>query len=623
MVEKITKDNALKRRRGPGGPGPRGMTNTERAKDFKGTLRKLINYLGAYKMAILLVAAFAVASTVFTIVGPKILGRATTEIFKGLMASIANTGGGINFVKIGGIIFKLVMLYFTSAAFQAVQSLIMTQVAVKVTYRMRRDVFAKMNRLPFAYYDQTSYGEVLSYMTNDIETINQSLTQSLTQIVTAVTTIVGILVMMFSISWQMTLIALCIVPVSGGLAMLVIRRSQREFAGQQAYLGHINGHIEEVYGGHTVIQAYNKEADATVTFEKYNDKLYTTAWKSQFMSGMMMPIMTFVTNLGYVGECILGGYLAVHGRVEVGDIQAFITYVRQFNQPITQVANISNVLQMTMAASERIFAFLDEPEESADPERAVPTDAVRGRITFEHVGFGYLPGKPVIRDFSVDVQPGQKVAIVGPTGAGKTTIVKLLMRFYDIDRGRILIDGRDSRDFARSDLRRIFGMVLQDTWLTSGTIEDNIRYGNFAADHDAVVRAAKTAQVDHFVRTQAEGYDTVLGEEGGSISQGQKQLLTIARAILADPRVLILDEATSSVDTRTEVMIQRAMDNLMAGRTSFIIAHRLSTIQNADVILVLRDGDIVEQGSHEALLAQNGFYADLYNSQWAAIEDAV
>ncbi|MDO4287890.1 MAG: ABC transporter ATP-binding protein [Eubacterium sp.] len=599
-------------RRMGGGP----VMATEKAKDFKGTLKKLLAYLGKYKIALIFVALFAVASTVFNIAGPKILGKATTKIFEGVMNIIANTGQGIDFGYIGHIILVLVALYLISAAFSYIQGYIMTGVSMRITYRLRQDIFAKVNRLPFKYFDKTTYGEVLSFLTNDIETVNQTLNQSLTQIITSVTTVLGILIMMFSISWQMTLVALCIIPLSFVFVILIVKRSQKYFSRQQEYLGHINGHIEEIYAGHAVVQAFNKEKDAYDTFEGYNTSLYSSAWRSQFLSGLMMPVMTFIGNLGYVAVCILGGYLAAGGRLAVGDIQAFIQYVRQFNQPITQIANMSNILQMTMAAAERVFTFLEEEEEIPDPENPLSTEGIQGSVTFDHVHFGYTPDKTIINDFSAEVKAGQKIAIVGPTGAGKSTIIKLLMRFYDVDSGAILIDGHNINEFTRNDLRGLFGMVLQDTWLYNGTIADNIRYGKLDATRSEVVEAAKAAQVDYFVKTLPDGYKMVLNEDADNVSQGQKQLLTIARAILADPKILILDEATSSVDTRTELLIQKAMDNLMQGRTSFVIAHRLSTIRDADIIFVMKDGDIVEQGSHDALLAAGGFYASLYNSQF-------
>ncbi len=621
------KTGGRNRHRGPGGPGPGMMQAGEKAKDFKGTIRKLAQYLSVYKWSILIVVIFAIASTIFAIVGPKILGKATTKLFEGVMNMVRGTGEGIDFAYIAQILLFLLGIYAVSSLFSYIQGYIMTGVSMKVTYNMRKEISDKVQRLPFSYYDKTNKGEVLSHITNDVDAISQSLNQSITQIITSATTLVGILVMMFSISWQMTLVALCIVPVSLVFIMLIVKRSQKYFLAQQEYLGHVNGHIEEMYASHNVVKAFNGEEDSAVQFKEYNDNLYSSAWKSQFFSGMMMPIMNFIGNIGYVVVCILGGYFAINGRITVGDIQAFIQYVRQFTQPITQVANISNVLQQTAAAAERVFGFLDEPEESKEaPKLYVNNDAnvadteslvhIDGGITFDHVRFGYNPDKIIINDFSADVKPGQKVAIVGPTGAGKTTIVKLLMRFYEVNAGAILIDGHDIRDFGREDLRTNFGMVLQDTWLYNASIADNIRYGKLDATDEEVEAAAKAAQVDHFIHTLPDGYNMILNEESSNISQGQKQLLTIARAILADPKILILDEATSSVDTRTEILIQKAMDNLMEDRTSFVIAHRLSTIKDADIILVMKDGDIVEQGTHDELLAKGGFYANLYNSQF-------
>ena len=593
----------------------------DKAKDFKGSLGKLLSYLKPHTTAIVFVMIFAIASTIFNIVGPKILGQATTKIYEGVMGMITNSGSGIEFAAIGQILLFLVGLYLASMAFSAIQGWIMTGVSMKVTYKLREQTFAKLERLPLSYFDHTTYGEVLSYMTNDIETINQTLNQSLTQIVTSVTTLVGIIVMMFSINWVMTLVTLCILPLSALFISLVVKHSQKYFRAQQTQLGHINGRIEEVYTGHNIVQAFGREEDEFAEFDKYNRQLYGSAFKSQFFSGMMQPIMLFIGNLGYVAVCILGGWMASNGSITVGDIQAFIQYVRQFNQPISQVANMSNIIQMTMAASERVFNFLESPEEVPDAEDALPALENSGAVDFDHIHFGYDADKPVINDFTAHVKPGSKVAIVGPTGAGKSTIIKLLMRFYDIDSGSITVGEHDIRDFKRSDLRRMFGMVLQDTWLYNGTIADNIRYGRLDATDEEVRAAARAAHADHFIRTLPEGYDTVLNEEADNISQGQKQLLTIARAVLADPQVLILDEATSSVDTRTELQIQKAMDRLMEGRTSFIIAHRLSTIKNADNIFVLNHGDIVEQGSHQVLLAKGGFYADLYNSQFEVEEE--
>ena len=614
-------------RPGGHGPGGAGMMLGEKAKDFKGTFKKLLQYLGSYKWAILVVLFFAAASTVLSIFGPKILGQATTELFEGLVGTITGTGEGIDFGKIGQILIFLVGLYLISAACSYIQGFIMTGVSMKVTYRLRRDIENKIHSLPFSYYDTTTNGEVLSRITNDVDAISQSLNQSITQIITSVTMLIGILAMMFSISWEMTLVAILIVPISMIFVSIIVKKSQKYFMQQQEYLGHVNGHVEEMYGSHVVVKAFNGEESSEKTFSEYNDKLYHSAWKSQFLSGLMMPVMNFIGNVGYVVICIMGGWFAVNGRISVGDIQAFVQYVRQFTQPITQVANISNVLQQTMAAAERVFEFLAQEEEIPEAEHAITVNRseepdtetnvhIQGSVQFAHVSFGYNPDKIIIHDFCANIKPGQKVAIVGPTGAGKTTMVKLLMRFYDVNDGAILVDGYDIRSFKRDDLRSLFGMVLQDTWLYHGTIADNIRYGKLTATDEEVRQAAIAAQVDHFVRTLPDGYNMVLNEEASNVSQGQKQLLTIARAILADPEVLILDEATSSVDTRTEVLIQKAMDNLMKGRTSFIIAHRLSTIRDADMILVMKDGDIVEQGNHQELLAKGGFYASLYNSQF-------
>ena len=595
-------------RRGPG-------ALVEKAKDFKGTMKKLLQYLGAYKISIVAVIIFAIGSTVFNIVGPKILGRATTEIFKGLVRKVSG-GSGIDFTKIGKILGMLLVLYLCSALFSFIQGYIMTGVSQKLTYRMRKEISEKINRLPMNYFDKMTHGEVLSRITNDVDTLSQSLNQSATQVITSVATIIGVLIMMLSISPLMTLTALLLLPISMGFISVIVKRSQKYFMSQQEYLGHVNGQVEEVYGGHNIVKAFNKEQDVIATFDKDNDMLYQSAWESQFLSGMMMPIMQFVGNLGYVAEVILGGYLTMKSVIEVGDIQSFIQYVRNFTQPIQQVAQVANMLQSTAAASERVFEFLEEEEEEQTVTDSVPVDDLEGRVEFDHVHFGYNPDHIIINDFSVKVEPGQKIAIVGPTGAGKTTMVKLLMRFYDVNEGVIKVDGHDIRDFNRSELRKMFGMVLQDTWLFKGSIEENIRYGKLDATHEEVVEAAKAAHVHRFVQTLPGGYNMELNEEASNVSQGQKQLLTIARAILEDPKILILDEATSSVDTRTEIQIQKAMDNLMRGRTSFIIAHRLSTIRDADLILVMKDGDIVEQGNHEELLAKNGFYADLYNSQF-------
>ena len=595
--------------------GGRHMMPGEKAKDFKGTMKKLMAYMGSYKIAILFVMLFAVGGTAFNIIGPKILGNATTEIFNGLVSRVSG-GDGIDFGKVGRILLSALSLYVVSAALSFIQGYIMTGISQKMTYRLRKEISEKIGRMPVKYFDTMTHGEILSRITNDVDTLGQSLNQSATQVITSVTTIIGVLVMMLSISPLMTVIALLILPLSMCLISVIVKHSQRYFKDQQEYLGHINGQVEEVYSGHNIVKAFNKEEDIIKTFNDTNAVLYQSAWKSQFFSGMMMPIMQFVGNLGYVAVSILGGYLVIRNAIQVGDIQSFIQYVRQFTQPIQQVAQVANMLQSTAAASERVFEFLDEEEEAQTVADPGPTDNLEGRVEFEHVHFGYNPDHIIINDFNAKVEPGQKIAIVGPTGAGKTTMVKLLMRFYDVNSGSIKIDGHDLREFNRADLRSMFGMVLQDTWLFNGSIEENIRYGKLDATHEDVVEAAKAAYVHRFVQTLPGGYDMVLNEEASNVSQGQKQLLTIARAILADPKILILDEATSSVDTRTEVRIQKAMDNLMQGRTSFIIAHRLSTIRDADLILVMKDGDIIEQGSHEELLAKNGFYAELYNSQF-------
>ena len=594
--------------------GRHGMS-TEKAKDFKGTMKKLMGYLTQYKIGLLLVVIFAIGSTIFNIAGPKILGKATTELFHGLISKVSG-GSGIDFDKIAKSLIGLMCLYVCSALFSFIQGYIMTGVSQKLTYRMRKEISEKIDRLPMGYFDKMTHGEILSRITNDVDTLSQSLNQSATQVITSVATIIGVLVMMLSISPLMTVIAILILPLSMGLIGMIVKRSQRYFKEQQEYLGYVNGQVEEVYGGHNIVKAFNKEDDVIDEFDRDNDRLYRSAWKSQFLSGMMMPIMQFVGNLGYVAVVILGGYLAIKKTIEVGDIQSFIQYVRNFTQPIQQVAQVANMLQSTAAASERVFEFLGEPEEEAAPENPVVLKNPEGAVEFEHVHFGYNPEHTIIHDFSVKVEPGQKIAIVGPTGAGKTTMVKLLMRFYDVSGGSIKVDGHDIREFDRGELRRMFGMVLQDTWLFKGSIEDNIRYGKLDATHEDVVKAADAAYAHRFIQTLPGGYGMELNEEASNVSQGQKQLLTIARAILADPKILILDEATSSVDTRTEVRIQKAMDNLMKGRTSFIIAHRLSTIRDADLILVMKEGDIVEMGRHEELLAKNGFYADLYNSQF-------
>ena len=606
----------IKRQGGPMGGGPHGgMGAGEKAKDFKGTIKKLMKYLSEYKIGLIFVLLFAIGSTIFNIAGPKILGKATTEIFTGLVGKVSGSSG-IDFQKIAHILIFLMCLYVTSAIFSFIQGYIMTGVSQKLTYRLRKEISEKINRMPMNYFDTRTHGEVLSRVTNDIDTLSQSLNQSATQIITSFTTIIGVLIMMLSISPLMTLVAFLILPISLGLISTIVKRSQRHFKNQQEYLGHVNGQVEEVYGGHNIVKAFNKEADVIKEFDETNEILYQSAWKSQFFSGMMMPIMQFVGNLGYVAVAILGGYLAIKKTIEVGDIQSFIQYVRNFTQPITQVAQVANMLQSTAAASERVFEFLEEEEEDQFAQNPVSVEGLEGNVEFDHVHFGYNADKIIINDFSAKVKQGQKIAIVGPTGAGKTTMIKLLMRFYDVNSGAILIDGHNLKDFNRGELRQMFGMVLQDTWLFHGSIKENIRYGKLDATDEEVIEAAKAAHVHRFVQTLPNGYDMELNEEASNVSQGQKQLLTIARAILADPKILILDEATSSVDTRTEVRIQKAMDNLMRGRTSFIIAHRLSTIRDADLILVMKDGDIIEQGNHEELLKQNGFYAELYNSQF-------
>ena len=604
------------RRRGPMG---RGMQPGEKPKDLKKSVKKLMQYIAKYKIGIFVVMLFAAFSTIFNVAGPKILGKATTALSEGLMKKIQGTGS-IDFHKIGLILLIVLALYLASALFSFVQGWIMTGITQKVCYRLRREISEKINRMPMKYFESRTYGEVLSRITNDVDTLGQGLNQSITTIITSVATLIGVLVMMLSISPLMTLIALIILPISMGLIALVTRKSQKYFHAQQEYLGHINGQVEEVYGGHLVVKAFNHEKETIDEFERTNRILYNSAWKSQFLSGMMQPIMMFVGNLGYACVALTGGLLAIKNVITIGDIQAFIQYVKNFTQPIQQIAQVINMVQSMSAASERVFEFLEEEEEIQLAEQPADISKVTGEVIFDHVGFGYRPEQPIIHDFSAHVEPGQKIAIVGPTGAGKTTMVKLLMRFYDGDRGSIRLNDRDIRDFNRRDLRDAFGMVLQDTWLFKGTIMENIRYGRLDATDEEVIAAAKAARAHHFIQTLPGGYQMELNEDASNVSQGQKQLLTIARAILADNKILILDEATSSVDTRTEIEIQKAMDNLMKGRTSFVIAHRLSTIRNADLILVMKDGDIIEQGDHDTLLAANGFYANLYNSQF---EEAV
>ena len=596
--------------------GGRGQMPVEKAKDFKGSIGKLFAYMKQYHAAVAVVILCAIASTAFSVIGPDILGKATTELSNGLLAKIQGTGS-IDFTKIGQILLFVLGLYLLSTLFGFVQGWLMTGVTQKVCYRMRKDISEKIDRMPMAYFESRTYGEVLSRITNDVDTLGQSLNQSITQIITSVATMVGVLVMMLRISPLMTLIAVVILPISVTLISLVVKKSQKYFKQQQEYLGHINGQVEETYAGHTVIQAYNKEKDMVQQFQETNNTLYHSAWKSQFLSGLMQPIMMFVGNLGYAAVALSGGLLAIRGTITIGDIQAFIQYVKNFTQPMQQIAQVLNQVQSMAAASERVFEFLEEAEEVQTAEHPLELANVEGNVDFQHVSFGYQPEQCVIHDFSAKVKSGQKIAIVGPTGAGKTTMVKLLMRFYDVSGGAILLDGHDVRDFDRHKLRESFGMVLQDTWLFQGTIMENIRYGRLDATDEEVIAAAKAAHADSFIRQLPDGYQMELNEDASNVSQGQKQLLTIARAILADNRVMILDEATSSVDTRTEILIQKAMDHLMEGRTSFIIAHRLSTIRNADMILVMKDGDIIEQGTHEELLEKNGFYADLYRSQFA------
>jgi ATP-binding cassette subfamily B multidrug efflux pump len=619
----------MKPRGGGGrGHGPMAMMPGEKAKDFKNSMKKLIAYLSVYKIQIITVMLFAMLSAVFTIVGPKVLAQATNELFSGMMNIVSGGTQGINFTRIAQILMLLLGLYLVSTLFMYLQGFIMTDVSAKVSYDLRNAIAAKINKLPLKYFDTTTHGEVLSRVTNDVDMLNQTLNQSITEIISSITTMIGVLIMMLSISWSMTLIALGILPLSFILVTFTVKKSQKYFRAQQEYLGHLNGHVEEMYGGHIVIKAFNREQQSIEKFEEYNNELFRSGWKSQFISGLMMPMMHFVTNVGYVLICVLGAYLTTRGALTVGGIQAFIQYLRSFTQPVTQIANITNVLQQTAAASERIFEFLDEQEEEPDHPRVSvcwngkPQEGqlqIEGNVEFSHVRFGYDPNKMIINDFSAVIHKGQKVALVGPTGAGKTTIVKLLMRFYELNDGCILIEGHDIREFARDDLRSLFGMVLQDTWLYNNTIMENIRYGKLDATDEEVIAAARAAQADHFIRTLPDSYQMILNEEATNVSQGQKQLLTIARAILSDPKILILDEATSSVDTRTEILIQKAMDHLMEGRTSFVIAHRLSTIKNADLILCLDQGDIVEQGTHEELLKKGGFYANLYNSQFEKI----
>lgn len=607
---------------GPMG-GPDGKPSTEKAKNFKETTKKLIrNYLSKYKISLIVVFLFAIGSAIFTIVGPKILGNATTEIYNGLISKLSG-GAGVDFVKIGEILLTLLGLYIVSTIFSFIQGFTMTNVAQKLTYQIRNDVAKKINKLPMRYFDKKTHGEVLSILTNDIDTLSMNLNQSITEIIRALCLIVGILIMMLSISWKMTLISLIIFPVAGILVKNIVGKSQKYFQGQQAYLANVNGQVEEIYGGLNIVKVFNSEKKVIKDFEKANEELYHSGWKAQFLSGLMHPLMNFISNVGYVGIAVVGGYLAIEGAITVGNIQSFIQYNKQFTNQIGQIAQISGTLQAMVAAAERVFEFLEEPEEKEKAKGKIDTSKLKGNVEFKHVNFGYDKDRTIINDFNCKVKEGQKIAIVGPTGAGKTTMVKLLMRFYDVNSGEILVDGHNVKDFKRGELRKMFGMVLQDTWLFGGTVKDNIKYGKEDATDDEVIRAAQAAHVHHFIKTLPNGYNSILNEESSNVSAGQKQLLTIARVILANPKILILDEATSSIDTRTEIQIQNAMDNLMKGRTSFIIAHRLSTIKNADLILVMNNGDIVEQGNHEELLAKNGFYADLYNSQFDDCNDEI
>ena len=604
-------------------PRPRLGSNLDKPKDFKQTTKKLVStYLAKYKFSLIIVFIFAIGSTIFTIVGPKILGNATTEVFNGIVSKMSG-GSGIDFTKIAEILITLLVLYVISAIFSFIQGFTMTGVSQKVTYKLRADISKKINKLPMKYFDKKTHGEVLSIITNDVDTLSMNLNQSITQIITSICTVIGILIMMLTISWEMTLISLIIIPISGIIIKKIVEKSQKYFKSQQDYLGHVNGQVEETYGGLDIVKAFNGEERAIKEFKNANDELYISAWKSQFLSGLMFPIMNFISNIGYVGVAVAGGYLALNGTITVGNIQSFIQYNKQFTHPINQIAQISGMLQAMIAAAERVFDFLEQPEEEQTNNKDIDTSKLKGNVKFKNVKFGYDEGKTIINDFSSKIKEGQKIAIVGPTGAGKTTIVKLLMRFYDVSSGEILVDGYNIKDFERGELRKIFGMVLQDTWLFGGTVKENIKYGKEDATDDEIIRAAKAAHVHHFIKTLPNGYNSILNEESSNVSAGQKQLLTIARVILTDPKILILDEATSSIDTRTEIEIQKAMDNLMEGRTSFIIAHRLSTIKNADLILVMNHGDIVEQGTHEELLNKNGFYADLYNSQFEDCNDEI